>query len=139
MGCGSVRSPSPAGHNARPARQEELPWGREAIGKAVYASRAVDEVSWFQHYAGWSLRLIQATGVALSASVIDFGGGASRLVDALLNAGYSALTVLDISTSALAAARKRLGSGASKVRWLQADITTTSFPLYAYDVWHRSG
>jgi hypothetical protein len=48
--------------------------------------------------------------VSTSASIIDIGGGASRLVDALLNARFAAVTVLDLSKKALATAKTRLGS-----------------------------
>ncbi len=102
----------------------------------VYTTKSVDDVSWFQQHADRSVRLIQATGVPLSASIIDVGGGASRLIDDLLQAGYSALTVLDISATALAAAKRRLGSRSSDVQWLKADITNESLPPHAYDLWH---
>ncbi len=102
----------------------------------VYAAKSVDEVSWFQQHAERSLQLIQATGVPLSASLIDVGSGASRLVDDLLQAGYSALTELDISAAALAATKRRLGSHSSEVQWLEADITKVSLPLHTYDLWH---
>lgn len=102
----------------------------------IYASRRVDEVSWFQKRADLSLGLIGAARVPLSASIIDVGGGASRLVDDLLRCGYTALTVLDISASALRAASRRLGSRASDVQWLEADIKEASLPRHAYDLWH---
>jgi SAM-dependent methyltransferase len=102
----------------------------------VYTTKATNAVSWFQEHAEQSLRLIRDTAVARSAAIIDVGGGASTLVDDLLRGGYSALTVLDLSTAALAAARVRLGRRARDVQWLQADITTVELPMHAYDVWH---
>ncbi len=74
---------------------------------AVYASKSTDGVSWFQAHALRSLQLIQCTGVATSASIIDVGGGASTLVDDLLGQRYSAVTVLDLSETALTAAQQR--------------------------------
>lgn len=41
----------------------------------VYSSKSTDAVSWYQPHAEQSLALIQATGVPLSAVVIDVGGG----------------------------------------------------------------
>jgi SAM-dependent methyltransferase len=102
----------------------------------IYSTKSADRVSWFQEHAKGSLRIIRGTGVPLSASIIDVGGGASTLVDDLLDSGYSAITVLDLSGTALATARKRLGARSSAVRWIEADITNTSLPVQAYDVWH---
>ena len=74
----------------------------------IYSTNPTNSVSWFQEHAELSLQLIRGTGVPLSASIIDVGGGSSTLVDDLLNSGYSALTVLDLSAAALAIAQKRL-------------------------------
>jgi SAM-dependent methyltransferase len=101
----------------------------------VYTTKPVSAVSWYQEQAEHSLRLIHGTGVGNDARVIDVGG-ASTLVDDLLEAGYSRLAVLDLSAAALAAAQKRLGRLATRVRWLEADITTAMLPACAYDVWH---
>lgn len=102
----------------------------------VYATRAANEVSWFQEHAALSLKLIRDAGVPASASIIDVGGGASTLVDDLLAAGYGNVSVLDLSGAALAAARSRLGSRAAAVRWMEANVLEFDFPKHAYDVWH---
>ena len=102
----------------------------------VYTTKATDAVSWFQTHAGLSLDLIKATGVSCDAAIIDVGGGASTLVDDLLTNGYTDLTVLDLSASALAAARNRLGAKASNIRWIEADITKADLPANKFDVWH---
>ena len=103
--------------------------------ETVYTSKAVDEVSWFQPHAGSSLRLIEGCADR-DAHVIDVGGGASVLVDDLLDAGYRNLTVLDLAESALAASRARLGARARSVQWIAADITRADLPAARYDVWH---
>src|SRR5574340_193505 len=102
----------------------------------VYSTKATDAVSWFQPRADCSLGLISAAGVGRDASVIDVGGGASTLVDDLLANGFTNVTVLDLSAAALAAARERLGSRASGVRWIEADITSAELPANQFDVWH---
>jgi ubiquinone/menaquinone biosynthesis C-methylase UbiE len=104
--------------------------------EAVYSTRSADTVSWFQPHAELSRRLIRATGVSAEGSIIDVGGGASTLVDDLLADGFRHVTVLDLSSAALAAAQRRLGTLAVAVRWLQADITQTILPRHAYDLWH---
>lgn len=102
----------------------------------VYARKATTAVSWFQEQAATSLRLIQATGLPVEASILDVGGGASVLVDDLLAAGYRDLTVLDLSGAALASARARLGARAEPVRWIEGDITRVELPGAAFDLWH---
>lgn len=102
----------------------------------VYATRAANEVSWFQEHAALSLKLIRDAGVPASASIIDVGGGASTLVDDLLAAGYGNVSVLDLSAAALAAVRSRLGSRAAAVRWMEANVLEFDFAQHAYDVWH---
>lgn len=55
---------------------------RQAHWDKVYTTKADDSVSWFEQSPAVSLELIEAAGVGLG-SIIDIGGGASRLVDAL--------------------------------------------------------
>jgi len=102
----------------------------------VYATKAATEVSWFQQHAQLSLKLIHDAGVPASAAIIDVGGGASTLVDDLLAQGYAAVTVLDLSGSALAAAKTRLGTRAAQVQWIEANVLEAGLPAHAYDVWH---
>ena len=102
----------------------------------VYTTKSTDSVSWFQPHAELSLDLIRATGLGKDAGIIDVGGGASTLVDDLLANGYNDLTVLDLSSRALDAARKRLGKDESHVRWIVADITEVDLPARRYDIWH---
>lgn len=101
----------------------------------VYATKAETSVSWFQDQPEPSLTLIRATGVGPKAALIDIGGGASRLVDALLAEGFENLSVLDLSQAALDAAKARLGPAASTIRWIAADVTDWE-PSSAYDLWH---
>lgn len=102
----------------------------------VYTTKPADSVSWFQTHAERSLELIHDTGLGKDAAIIDVGGGASVLVDDLLNEGYRDLSVLDLSGAALKAARKRLGDKAGQVRWIEADITEVELPKARYDIWH---
>lgn len=102
----------------------------------VYTTKATSGVSWFQEHAQQSLQLIGKTGVAREAGIIDVGGGASTLVDDLLDGGYKWVTVLDLSEAALAASKLRLGGRAKNVSWLAGDITRLELPRHAYDVWH---
>ena len=103
--------------------------------ETIYRSKAADEVSWFQPQAASSLRLIEECA-GPDAQIIDVGGGASVLVDDLLDAGYHEVTVLDLAESALAVSRARLGARAASVEWIAADITRADLPAARYDVWH---
>jgi SAM-dependent methyltransferase len=102
----------------------------------IYASRASDDLSWFQLHAERSLALIRNTAVALDGAIIDVGGGASALAADLLHAGYSSLWVLDISAAALDAARQRLGEQAVRIHWLESDVTRAELPPAHFDIWH---
>ena len=101
----------------------------------VYEEKSPTDVSWYQPEPKSSLRALDRFGARSSASFIDVGGGASTLVDALLDSGWRDVTVLDIAASALKAAKDRLGEHAAKVHWEVADITQWQ-PSRRYDVWH---
>ncbi len=101
----------------------------------VYATKSPDQVSWTQAIPTTSLRLIEEAGVAKDAAIIDVGGGDSTLVDYLLNAGYTNVSVLDISEKALERAIIRLGEKAKLVTWIVSDINTF-FPTQTYVLWH---
>lgn len=102
----------------------------------VYSTKAPNGVSWFQPHADMSMRLIHDSGFGKDAAIVDVGGGASTLVDDLLDAGYSNITILDLSGVALAESRRRLGSRAKSVQWMEADITCAEFEPYSLDLWH---
>lgn len=108
---------------------------RKQHWETVYTSKSPLDVSWYQTEPRLSLQMIAATGVANDAPIIDIGGGASVLVDRLLDAGYTCLSVLDISGQALSHARRRLGERAGRVEWLEADITAFD-PPRPFKVWH---
>jgi trans-aconitate methyltransferase len=111
------------------------PDGRRTHWETVYATKAENEVSWFQDNPAPSIEAIALTGATPASAIIDIGGGASRLVDHLLAQGFVDVTVLDLSAAALDTAKARLGTFAAKVRWLVADVTTWE-PTASYDIWH---
>jgi hypothetical protein len=63
------------------------------------------------------------------------GGGASSLVDALIDRGHTDLAVLDIYAKGLRVAQHRLGSRAWQVHWLVGDLRTWT-PHRTWNVWH---
>lgn len=104
--------------------------------ETVYQTKQPDAVSWFQEHATRSLELIRSVGPSLDAKVIDVGGGASTLVDDLLGNGFKNVSVLDLSASALAVARNRLGAAGAGVTWIAGDIRSVALPDQTYDIWH---
>jgi SAM-dependent methyltransferase len=112
-----------------------MTFDRRGHWERIYGDRKPDEVSWFQETPQLSLELIRQSGIPKSGSLIDVGGGASRLVDHLLDLDFARISVLDISPRALNHARERLGARAKQVNWIEADITTY-VSAETYDLWH---
>ena len=108
---------------------------RQTHWQNVYLTKGEQQVSWTQHDPEPSLSLIEKFATGRDASIIDIGGGASRLVDVLRRRGYDAITVLDLSQAALDAAKQRLGPDSARVQWIAADITQWQ-PHAAFDIWH---
>jgi 2-polyprenyl-3-methyl-5-hydroxy-6-metoxy-1,4-benzoquinol methylase len=108
---------------------------RQEHWNQVYQTKGTDDVSWYQRRPDLSLALIAASGVSKDAGIIDVGGGASTLVDFLLDDGYARLAVLDLSGAALSHSRSRLGARASTVEWFEADVTSFT-PPHRFGLWH---
>jgi hypothetical protein len=118
MDDGDVTEPSPAAEH----------WDEEyRLGDATR--------SWFQPTATQSLRMLDAAGVTVADSVVDIGGGASRLVDGLVARGFKDVTVVDISAEAVHVAQDRLGELAGRVRWLVREVLTWQ-PQRTWRCWH---
>ncbi len=101
----------------------------------VYSKKAESEVSWFQENPAPSLELIAQVGATTGTAIIDIGGGSSRLVDKLVQRGFEDVTVLDLSKTAIEAAKARLGGDAARAHWMVADATSWE-PARTYEVWH---
>lgn len=101
----------------------------------VYSTKASDSVSWFQGLPTPSLAALDMLGAHVDQSLIDIGGGASNLVDVLLQRGWPDLSVLDLSKAALSESKRRLGDLATGVDWIVGDITQW-IPSRRYDIWH---
>jgi 2-polyprenyl-3-methyl-5-hydroxy-6-metoxy-1,4-benzoquinol methylase len=108
---------------------------RDKHWDGVYGAKAADRTSWYAPHLERSLAMIRAVADP-SSEIIDVGGGASTLVDDLLQLGHSNIAVLDVSGAAIAIAKKRLGHDAGAITWITADITQARLPGGMYDVWH---
>lgn len=107
----------------------------KAHWERVYHAKQPNEVSWTQEIPKTSLDFIHSYNLPKTASIIDVGGGDSKLVDFLLEEGFENITVLDISEKALDKVKERLGKSAAKVKWVVADVTEFE-PSQTYNVWH---
>jgi SAM-dependent methyltransferase len=116
------------------APESELSVDRALHWDTAYESRGESGVSWFQTVPTVSIDLIDLLGVSTTAAVLDIGGGASSLVDRLVESGFTDLTVLDIAQKALATARNRVGADAP-VSWLHEDLFQWT-PERQFDLWH---
>lgn len=101
----------------------------------IYSSRSPNDVSWYEPVPFMSRKLVVETIEEGAESVIDIGGGASSLVDHLLDLAVKRVAVLDISEAALAASKRRLGNRAHLAEWIVGDVTTLE-DIGQFDVWH---
>ncbi len=103
---------------------------------SIYATKALNGVSWYQDNPERSSSLIDHCGLEKTSFLIDVGSGATHLIAELLDAGYQAITALDISEAALQVAQTQLGERASQVEWITADVRNVTLRPYHYDLWH---
>lgn len=109
--------------------------GRQAHWDKIYRSKCEDALNWFERRPALSVDLIRAADIGNEVALIDIGGRVSWLVVALLDDGFADVTALDLSFSALAAARARLGAPGAHVLWIVADIRRWQ-PPRKYELWY---
>lgn len=103
--------------------------------ETIYTTKAPQEVSWTEEIPQTSIDLIAKFKLPKFAKIVDIGGGDSLLVDHLLALGYTNITILDISQSAIERAKKRLGEKSLQVKWIVSNILDFT-PPESYDLWH---
>ncbi len=101
----------------------------------VWSDKAPEDTSWFEARPTWSAEHVLRLLSAPDGTVVDAGGGASSLVDLLLDAGCRDVVVLDVAADALDVARRRLGPRADEVTWLVGDVLEVDLPADVA-VWH---
>lgn len=102
----------------------------------IYTTRQPHQVSWYAPRLNTSLQLIRQLCPDRNAAIIDIGAGCSTLVDDLVDDGYRALSLLDISAAAVAQMTRRLGEKAASIRTHVGDITEHEFGGERFDLWH---
>lgn len=101
----------------------------------IYQTKQPAELSWTEEIPATSVSFVHNFFLPKTARIIDVGGGDSRLVDFLLTEQFQHITVLDISGKALDRAKHRLGSNASRINWIEKDITGLESEEM-FDLWH---
>lgn len=112
----------------------DSPEARRSHWDDRYATIGATEVSWHEDAPTMSLQALDAASALPTSSLIDVGGGASRLVDALLARAFDDLTVLDVSQNALDESRRRVGDR-PQVTWVQTDLLAWK-PQRTWQIWH---
>ena len=100
----------------------------------IYKSRDHAQVSWHQTHPITSLEWI-LEHTEPSQAIIDVGSGVSVLMDNLIEAGYSNLSAVELSKSAVIATQKRLGSNASLPKFYVLNILDFE-NNQRFDLWH---
>jgi ubiquinone/menaquinone biosynthesis C-methylase UbiE len=109
---------------------------RKSHWEKIYSTKGALQVSWYSPHLETSLKRIEKTGINKAGQIIDVGGGASTLVDDLVEKGYENISILDISHTAMEVAKARLGQRARDVQWIAADVTRAQLPQKHFDIWH---
>lgn len=105
----------------------------------IYTQRPANQRSWTELDPLISLSFVDLIGLPTNAAVIDIGGGASTFADRLLADGYTDVTVLDISPSALNELQIRVKAArpqpASQPKLIASNILEWT-PQRTFSLWH---
>ncbi|MCT4664377.1 MAG: class I SAM-dependent methyltransferase [Flavobacteriales bacterium] len=101
----------------------------------IYQTKAFEQVGWYQKKPKISLDFFEKYQIKHDAHIIDIGGGDSFLVDFLLEKQFKNISVLDISSDAIARAQKRLDNKSNQVNWI-VENSASFHPSNPYDAWH---
>lgn len=101
----------------------------------VYRTKEDQEVGWYQPNPETSIRLVRTYSTSKDDSIIDVGGGNSHLIQHLLNEGHNDLSVMDISIHAINRNKRRFGSEADKINWIESNILKFSGDR-SFQIWH---
>jgi trans-aconitate methyltransferase len=96
----------------------------EAHWESVYTKKQVEKLGWFEENPVPSLKFIASCNLNKDSSILNVGAGATRLVDELLELGYTNIIANDLSGEALEKLKSRLGDPLSnQVKWIVDDLT----------------
>ena len=99
----------------------------------VYEEKSASAFSWHQAEPEPSLRALDRYGAKSSSAIIDIGGGASKLVDALLRKGWEDVTQRDAYRRALLAGTAAGGLLIMATFALDGPDKCSGLPVQRYD------
>ncbi len=105
----------------------------------IYSKKQVDKLGWYEKNPLPSLGLIARCNLSQDSSILNVGAGATRLVDELLELGYTNIIANDLSREALERLKSRLsGQTSGQVKWIVDDLINPSElkSLEPVDLWH---
>ncbi len=88
----------------------------------VYQNKPNEKLGWYEVDLSPSLKLIEKTGLAKSAGILNIGSGNTTLIDELLKLNYTNIIATDISKAALNKLNERLNS--LHVEYIVDDLTS---------------
>jgi len=80
------------------------------------------DVGWWQNREDLWLDLISDLQLPKESAIIDVGAGASLLLDALSDTGFSNLSALDISSAAISRLKERLENSQVEIKYSVGDV-----------------
>ncbi len=102
---------------------------------AAFADERADSLGWFEAEPNVSLRFAEAAKILHDTPVIDAGAGVSKLVLRLHELGYTNLTAVDVSETALDKNREAMGEAAGDINWIVGDLREIE-TLPECGLWH---
>ena len=100
----------------------------------VYQSKNHTQVSWHQNHATVSFDWI-INNTDKDDAIIDVGSGVSILADNLLDKGYTDLSLLELSPTAIKTTQERLKAHTGKVSFYNENILNFQSDTQ-FDLWH---
>ena len=102
----------------------------------IYSDKDPHELSWTQKEAGLSAAFFKSAELPIASALIDVGSGMHGMIPYWLSLGYTNLTALDISASALRRLKESIDNKEmARVKYITSNITQFDQGS-AYDYWN---
>src|SRR5210317_2139339 len=104
----------------------------------VYQTKDDDQLGWFEKDPEPTLKLINKCNLNPNASILNVGAGTTRLIDALIERGFTNIIANDLSTAALQKLEQRILKNYDfKLKCIVDDLTNPKdlIRLQNIDLW----